>query len=491
MAWYVYVRMSHRSSANSGISEDSQIRACMEYLTSCNVCDQLGKHKFPNDVPDGVFVDRGKSGWSRSIDARGAGVELLRVLKPGDHIVFYNVERAFRHTINCLTWVGRWLEQDITPHFATERIDFTTAGGRFVGSVVAAAAQYYSDLISERTKEALAIRRERLGLTVKTKLIKHAPRTCGIIQHAPPAEEVPSELPRALVYNRVSHLDQTISGLSMEKQREENLKLAGKIPGITDVAVFEDESISAFSKPFASRPGAIRLLTDLKRGDHVIIYRVDRAFRNIRDACYIEKELRDKGVSLHITREGIDTGNEYGRMFFQILAMFSEMESSMKSQRQKENAAARRQRGDFIGGKPRHLKSIGAGRNRVVVHDYDAIVDCFFSALLLDIGFKGGIAFKIFNTDKVLAEYSMRRAWLYRDNIRPIIATLPKAVCQVLMERAIDQIKYHNPKTARLHNVQKYSFPIHDIEDRLAACDISPELRDLLPSHLQSAIAQA
>jgi len=464
----------------------------MEYISSCNVGEQIGKHKFPNDVPDGVFVDRGKSGWSRSIDARGAGVELLRVLKPGDHIVFYNVERAFRHTINCLTWVGRWLEQGITPHFATEKIDFSTAGGRFVGSVIAAAAQYYSDLISERTKEALAIRRSRLGLTVKTKLVKNAPRICSIKQHAPPASEreLDTDIPKALIYNRVSHLDQSISGLSMDAQREENLKLASRI-GIPDAAVFEDESISAFSKPFSSRPGAIRLLTDLKRGDHVIIYRVDRAFRNIRDACQIEKQLRDLGVTLHITREGIDTSNEYGRMFFQILSMFAELESSMKSQRQKENAKARRHRGDFLGNVPRHLKVIGSGSNRVVVHDYDAIVDCFTVALLIDAGFPIEQAARILDTDKALSSSYLRKGRFYRNNIRPAIATLPKAVCQVLMERAICQIKYPNERTWRLNNVEKYSYPVRDIEDRLAAADISPELRDLLPSHLQFAIAQA
>lgn len=514
--WYIYIRMSHRQSAASGISEEVQLQVALNWLRSNSVYTSLGESKFPSDAPAGVFIDRAESGWSKDFQERPAGYELLRVLKPGDHIVFYNVERSFRNTLNCLRWVSKWTKDGITPHFIMENIDFSTAGGKFVGTVAAAAAEYYSNLSSERIKEALAIRRLRLGQPTKVKA--KSDWVPSDLKQMPVIESAKKPTGVCRVYNRVSSYDQELSGLSMENQRNENLNNGMRMIASQKAAgmsIYEDESVSSFSKMFRDRPGASRLMCDLKEGDHVIIHRTDRAFRNLRDAVETEAKFREMGVFLHLTREGINTDTEYGRMFFHVLAIFAELESSIKRRRKLDINNWLRSQGRPVNSLMRYQKAVKSGGKKKLAYDFDAIIDMFVMWVMREAGLqweelnsyamaiKGRRLGKLpaLNTSRYRKRKSCFKGYFEattansaKDIVRgarKVLDELPDELAKDLIAAAIQAIKTPVDPLCFRHCLHPIRFPVVDIEDRLAAHGTDAKLLQMLPSRAQYATAQA
>jgi len=85
----------------------------------------------------------------------------LRVLRRGDVLVVWRLDRLGRSLIELVTIAQRLAEMEIELRSLTESIDTTTAGGRLVFNVFAAVAQFERDIISERTKAGLKAARLR------------------------------------------------------------------------------------------------------------------------------------------------------------------------------------------------------------------------------------------------------------------------------------------------------------------------------------------
>ena len=80
-------------------------------------------------------------------------------------------------------------------------------------------------------------------------------------------------------------------------------------------------------KEFGSRPAGAKLLASLSSGDIVIFPKLDRGFRNTRDALNVLHALKEKGVSVHSIDLGGDvTGNGVGAIIFTILSAFATFE---------------------------------------------------------------------------------------------------------------------------------------------------------------------
>jgi DNA invertase Pin-like site-specific DNA recombinase len=132
------------------------------------------------------------------------------------------------------------------------------------------------------------------------------------------------------------------------------------------------------------------LLEFLRPGDTLVITRVDRLARSIKDLQDIVAELKSRQINLKATEQPIDTRSASGKAFLDMLGVFAEFETNLRRERQLEGIAAAKARGVYRGRKPsidtalvRHLsaneglgataiaKRLGIGRASV----YRALAD--------------------------------------------------------------------------------------------------------------------
>ena len=114
------------------------------------------------------------------------------------------------------------------------------------------------------------------------------------------------------------------------------------------------------------------LLDFLRRGDTLVVTRVDRLARSIRDLQDIVHELRERGVTLKATEQPIDTRTASGKAFLDMLGVFAEFETNLRRERQLEGIAAAKARGVYKGRKRsidetgvRQLRSQGLGPTEI------------------------------------------------------------------------------------------------------------------------------
>ena len=138
-------------------------------------------------------------------------------------------------------------------------------------------------------------------------------------------------------YARVSSLDQDLT------LQEETLRAAGC------------HVVRAEKRSGAGREGRteLRLLLDfLHEGDTLVVTRVDRLARSVKDLQDIVHELKAKGVALKATEQPVDTGTAAGKAFLDMLAVFAEFETNLRRERQLEGIRAAKARGIYKGRKP-------------------------------------------------------------------------------------------------------------------------------------------
>lgn len=88
-----------------------------------------------------------------------------------------------------------------------------------------------------------------------------------------------------------------------------------------------------------------------RKGDIIVVTRIDRLARSVRDLQNIVYELREKGVSIKSTEQPIDTSTSAGKAFLDMLAVFSEFETNLRRERQMEGIAKAKAKGVYKGRK--------------------------------------------------------------------------------------------------------------------------------------------
>lgn len=84
---------------------------------------------------------------------------------------------------------------------------------------------------------------------------------------------------------------------------------------------------------FSERPKSGEVYKLLKKGDHLLITKLDRGFRNAGDCITTNDILKGMGVTLHIIQQKIDTGTPMGTLMMGILAVVAQWEADMASER--------------------------------------------------------------------------------------------------------------------------------------------------------------
>lgn len=147
---------------------------------------------------------------------------------------------------------------------------------------------------------------------------------------------------KAIGYIRVSTEEQAKEGISLQHQREKIVAYA-RLHDIELIEIIEDRGVSA--KDIKGRPGFTRLLGELGY-DAVIVYKLDRMFRNAAEALQVAECFNQNCVALHSVTEKLDTQSAMGRFFFTIAAAFAEMERNLISERTKDAIGHKRAKGE-------------------------------------------------------------------------------------------------------------------------------------------------
>lgn len=104
----------------------------------------------------------------------------------------------------------------------------------------------------------------------------------------------------------------------------------------------------------AERPGLTALLSSLRAGDTVVIWRLDRLGRSLKDMIHLAEQLDAAGVGLHSVQENIDTASVGGRLVFHLFGALAEFERNLIRERTRAGLAAARARGR-MGGRRKRL----------------------------------------------------------------------------------------------------------------------------------------
>lgn len=152
-------------------------------------------------------------------------------------------------------------------------------------------------------------------------------------------------------YIRVSTLQQANDGDSLETQ----LKQIGSYASLKGFEIpsknFVTERGVSGSIEFEKRPEGSKLFEKLDSGDVLIFSKLDRAFRNTRNALNTLHELKVRGVSVHFIDLGGDVTNDgIGSVIFTILSAFASFERERIATRIRKVKQVQKTEGKFLGG---------------------------------------------------------------------------------------------------------------------------------------------
>src|SRR5262245_15479908 len=147
-----------------------------------------------------------------------------------------------------------------------------------------------------------------------------------------------TDRPRVWGYARVSTDEQFTTRLSIDEQQRQIRDFCVKRGfdlGPDDCRLCE-EPVSAYKVPFLDREVGRAIDDQLQRGDHLVIAKVDRAFRNMDDAFHCVRIWDQRGIVVHILDLPTAGNPVFDRLLLAILAWVAEWESARKSERQCE-----------------------------------------------------------------------------------------------------------------------------------------------------------
>lgn len=111
------------------------------------------------------------------------------------------------------------------------------------------------------------------------------------------------------------------------------------------------EKITSSAK---ERPQLGKMISQLRQGDTIIIWKLDRLARSLTDLVALVNRFQEMGAELHSLNDHIDTTTSHGKFTFHLFAALSEFERDIIRERTKAGLAAARARGRK-GGRPKGL----------------------------------------------------------------------------------------------------------------------------------------
>jgi DNA invertase Pin-like site-specific DNA recombinase len=191
-----------------------------------------------------------------------------------------------------------------------------------------------------------------------------------------------------------------VARVSTRDQRPEAQEDALRAAGCEQV--FTDKA----SGKLARRPGLDNALMIARRGDQIVVTKLDRLGRSLEHLIELSKELQSRGVDLVVLDQGIDTSAPVGRMFFQIIGAIAEFEHALMSERTRDGLAAARARGRTGGQKPK----LGPRQVRLARQMYEEL---------------GADGKRRYTVAQIAAEFGVTRPTIYRHLAKTTSETAP------------------------------------------------------------------
>lgn len=141
-------------------------------------------------------------------------------------------------------------------------------------------------------------------------------------------------------YARVSSTDQKLS------LQHDALQKAGC------EKIFDDQMTGSKKE----RPGLDEALNCVRAGDTLVVWRLDRLSRSLKDLIQIVTVLKNKGVNFQSIHESVNTNTPTGDLVFHIFGALAEFERVLIIERTKAGLASARARG-MVGGRPVKLSA--------------------------------------------------------------------------------------------------------------------------------------
>jgi DNA invertase Pin-like site-specific DNA recombinase len=134
-----------------------------------------------------------------------------------------------------------------------------------------------------------------------------------------------------------------------------------------EAAGCEKVIIDQVSGTVAQRPGLEKVKELLRTGDTLVVWRLDRLGRSLRDLIEWARYLDSQGVGLQSLHEAIDTTTPAGRLTFHLFGALAEFERNLIQERTQAGLAAARARGR-LGGR---RKSLSPDKRTLAVSLYE------------------------------------------------------------------------------------------------------------------------
>jgi DNA invertase Pin-like site-specific DNA recombinase len=101
----------------------------------------------------------------------------------------------------------------------------------------------------------------------------------------------------------------------------------------------------------ADRPKLKQCRKYVRKGDNLVVTKLDRLARSTYHLTQIAEELKEKGVNLVVLDQNIDTSTPTGKLLFNMLASIAEFETEIRKERQMEGIAKAKEKGVQFGRK--------------------------------------------------------------------------------------------------------------------------------------------
>ncbi len=140
-------------------------------------------------------------------------------------------------------------------------------------------------------------------------------------------------------------------------------KLSLQIDALVDAGcerVFKEKESGTKSE----RPALMEMLNQLRKGDMVVVWKLDRLGRSLKDLINLVSKFEERGVGFQSLQDNIDTTTPSGKLVFHLFAALAEFERDIISERTKAGLTAARARGRK-GGRPKGLSKKAQDKARL------------------------------------------------------------------------------------------------------------------------------